>query len=247
MPLIGLSIVLQLLCAVHIMRTGRERYWIFVVLIGSYFGVAVYFFAEVLPNLHRDPMARRVAQDVRNRVDPEHGKRRAARNLDIADTIDNRRRLAEQSMASGDYQGALEQYRKSLTGMYRTDPTLMLGIAQAQFALDLPGEARRTLEDLIAANPDFRSPDGHLLYARAVEGDGDIERAIEEYEAVVPGFTGEEARVRFAQLLQRRGYHERANALFNESIKRASLAPKYYQREQRQWTDIAKNALREPA
>lgn len=247
MPLIGLSIVLQLLCAVHIMRTGRERYWIFVVLIGSYFGVAVYFFAEVLPNLRSDPLARRVARDMRDRIDPEHGKRRATRELDIADTLENRRRLAEQSMASGDHQQALELYRKSLTGMYATDPTLMLGMARAQFALDLPGETRSTLEALIAANPSFRSSEGHLLYARAVEASGDIDKALEEYEALVPAFTGEEARVRYAQLLQARGHHARAQTLFNEVVKRASLAPKYYQRDQRAWIDLARRALQEPA
>ncbi len=245
MPLIALSVLLQIVCAVHVVRSGRPHYWIYIVIIGSFLGVAVYFFAEVLPNLHRDPVARRVAQDVRRKVDPEHGKRRAARALDIADTLENRRRLAEQSMASGDHQQALELYRNSLSGMYRTDPTLMLGLAQAQFALDLPQEARATLEALIAANPTFRSNAGHLLYARAVEASGDIDKALEEYEAVVQDFSGEEARVRYAQLLQRRGHAGRAAAVFEQVVKRASLAPKYYQRDQRAWVDIAKRALQQ--
>jgi hypothetical protein len=243
MPLIVLSVLLQIACAVHVVRSGRPYYWIYIVLIGSFLGVAVYFFAEVLPNLHRDPVARRVAQNVRSKVDPEHGKRRAARQLDIADTLENRRRLAEQSMASGDYQQALELYRNSLSGMYRTDPTLMLGLAQAQFALEMAAEARATLESLIAANPTYRSSDGHLLYARAVEASGDVEKALEEYEAVVQGFPGEEARVRYAQLLQRRGHAARATAVFEEVVKRTSLAPKYYQRDQRAWVEIAKRAL----
>ena len=190
MPLIVLSVLLQIACCVHVVRSGRPHYWIYIVIIGSFLGVAVYFFAEVLPNLHRDPVARRVAQNVRQKVDPEHGKRRAARQLDIADTLENRRRLAEQSMGSGDYQQALELYRNSLSGMYKTDPTLMLGLAQAQFALELPVEARATLEALIAANPTYRSSDGHLLYARAVEASGDLEKALEEYEAVVQGVPG---------------------------------------------------------
>ena len=38
---------------------------------------------------------------------------------------------------------------------------------------------------LIAANPGFRSADGHLLYARTVEDTGDAAAAIHEYEAVV--------------------------------------------------------------
>ncbi|MCC8364579.1 tetratricopeptide repeat protein [Lysobacter sp. A6] len=250
MPIIALSILLQLACAVHAVRTGRNLFWIIIIVIGSFFGVAVYLLAEVLPDHLGGPTARRAsraARGLRDKVDPERHKRHAARELDISDTIDNRRRLAEHSMASGDHQQALELYRKSLNGMYATDPVLMLGMAQAQFALEMPGEARATLDALIAANPTFRSSEGHLLYARAVDACGDVDRAISEYEALVPSFTGEEGRVRFAQLLQRRGDHARAAALFNETIKRASLAPKHYQREQREWIDIAKRAVQEPA
>ena len=106
-PILVLSVLLQIACAVHVVRTGRPLYWIFILLVGSFLGIAVYLFAEVLPNLGNSPTARRAVRGVRNRIDPEHGKRRASRNLEIADTLDNRRRLAEQSMASGDYQQAL--------------------------------------------------------------------------------------------------------------------------------------------
>ena len=126
---------------------------------------------------------------------------------------------------------------------YRTDPHLMLGLAHAQFELQQHAQARATLEALIAANPTFRSPDGHLLYARAVEASGDTQAALHEYEALVQGFPGEEARVRFAQLLERSGQRERAAELLRDVVKRASLAPKYYQREQRAWVERAKRGV----
>ena len=246
-PILVLSVLLQIACAVHVVRTGRPLYWIFILLVGSFLGIAVYLFAEVLPNLGNSPTARRAVRGVRNRIDPEHGKRRASRNLEIADTLDNRRRLAEQSMASGDYQQALELYRKSLTGLYTTDPHLMLGLAQAQFALAQPAEARATLEALIAANPKFRSSDGHLLYARAVEATGDLDAALHEFEALAQDYPGEEGRVRYAQLLKRTGQRAKAAEVCNEAIKRASLAPKYYQREQREWVELAKRELQDLA
>ena len=246
-PILFLSIALQIGCVVHAVRTHRPTFWIWILLIGSYIAVAAYFFAEVLPNLGSSPTARRAVRGVRQRIDPEHGKRRAARELDIADTIDNRRRLAEQSLASGDYQQAMEMFRNALTGMYATDPHLMLGLAQAQFALDLPAEARATLDALIAANPKFRSFDGHLLYARTVEASGDIDKALTEYEALVQGFPGEEARVRYAQLLKRANRRSDAANVLREIAKRSSLAPKYYQREQRAWIDLAKRELQDLA
>jgi hypothetical protein len=199
----------------------------------------------VLPNLGTSPTARRAVRGVRERIDPEHGKRKAARNLEVADTLDNRRRLAEQSLASGDYQQAEALYRKSLTGMYATDPHLMLGLAQAQLALGQADEARATLDALIAANPKFRSTDGHLLYARAHAAEGNIAAALHEYEALVQGFPGEEARVRQAQLLKVDGQRTKAAEVLREVLKRSSLAPKYYRREQRAWIDLAKRELQD--
>ncbi|MEZ0471959.1 tetratricopeptide repeat protein [Luteimonas salinilitoris] len=242
-PILLLSILLQVACAVHVVRTGRPMYWIFILLIGSYIAVAIYLLAEVLPDTRNSRGAHRVARRVHDRIDPERQKRHASRQLEMADTLDNRRRLAEQSFLSGDYQQAVELYGSSLNGLYKTDPDLMLGLAKAQFALGQPGESRKTLDELIAANPDFRSREGHLLYARAVEAEGDIEAAIHEYEALLPGSTGEEARIRYAMLLRTQGDAAKADALFGETLKRASISPEHYRREQREWIDIAKRQL----
>jgi len=60
----------------------------------------------------------------------------------------------------------------------------MLGLAEAQFTDNRFGESRQTLDDLRFHNPDFKSADGHLLYARALEGEGNIEKALSEYRAL---------------------------------------------------------------
>jgi hypothetical protein len=238
-PLLILSAVLQLGCIVHAVRTHRPYYWIFILIAGSYIGIAAYFFAELLPNLGQNRTARKALRTAHDRIDPERRKREATRQLDVADTLDNRRRLARESFDSGDYQQAAELYRSGLRGLYTTDPELMLGLARSQFALNLHGEARQTLDALIAANPGFRSPEGHLLYARCLETQGDIAAAIHEYEALVEGFSGEEARVRFGLLLKREGREAQAAEMFGTVLKRSRLAPKYYQREQREWIEIA--------
>ena len=239
-PVLILSGVLQLACIVHAVRTQRPYFWIFILLAGSFLGITAYVFAELLPELRHNRAARQALTSAHDRIDPERRKRAAARQLDVADTLDNRRRLAEESFRSGDYQQAAELYGSGLRGLYKTDPSLMLGLARSQFALNLHAEARKTLDDLIAANPDFRSPDGHLLYARCLEALGEIPAAFHEYETLVEGFTGEEARVRYGLLLKREGRVAEAGEVFRTVLKRSGLAPKYYQREQREWIDIAK-------
>jgi hypothetical protein len=47
--------------------------------------------------------------------------------------------------------------------------------------------------------------------------------------------------------LKRAGQASKASSVFNEVVKRASLAPKYYQRDQRAWVDLARRELQELA
>ena len=240
-PIILISLLLQIVCAVHVVRTGRPLYWIFIILIGSFLGVAIYFFAEMLPGMRHTRQGQQVIKGVRDQIDPDRHKRKAARELDMADTPANRKRLAEESLERGDFTLAEQQFRAALQGFYKDDADLMLGLAQAQFGLGKPAETRATMDALIAANPNFRSHEGHLLYARAVEATGDHAAAAHEYEAVVQGFPGEEARVRYAEFLQTQGREAEAQALYAEILKRADTLPSYYRREQKPWIAIAKS------
>ncbi len=61
----------------------------------------------------------------------------------------------------------------------------MLGHAQAQFGKGDASAARATLDELIRRNPDFRSPAGHLLYARALEAEGNVPKV--EQARIAPG------------------------------------------------------------
>ncbi|KAB7762533.1 tetratricopeptide repeat protein [Xanthomonas maliensis] len=244
-PLLLLSLVLQAACCVHVVRSGRPLYWLFILLAFSYLAVLIYVVVAVIPDLRNDPGARRGIRRVRQRLDPQREQRDASRQLDVADTPENRRQLAEAQLARGDYAGAEATYQGALRGLYRDDPILLLGLAQAQYGLGQPAETKQTLDRLIAAHPNFRSHDGHLLYARAVEDSGSIEDALHEYEALAQSYPGEEARVRYAQLLQRAGRIAEARAGYEQVLRHAAASPKHYQREQRDWISQARKGLSE--
>lgn len=242
-PIILFSLILQVACGVHVVRTGRPLYWLLILLLFSYIAVLIYLIAEVIPDLRNNPAARRTARRVRATIDPDRERRQADRQLDMADTVDNRRRVAEQCLQGGDHARAAELFTESLRGIHRDDPDLMLGLARAHYGQGKALETRQTLDALIAANPGYRSTEGHLLYARAVEDLGDTAAALAEYEAVVQGYPGEEARARYGLLLRRSGDTARARALFQEIVRRAETLPDYYRREQREWITLARGEL----
>ena len=102
-------------------------------------------------------------------IDPNRDLRRAAAEVEISGNVDARRRLADELLERDQFSEAIEVYRGGLKGIFEFDPTLLLGLARAQFGNQDFADARTTLETLRQQNPDFKSADANLLYARVLE------------------------------------------------------------------------------
>ena len=100
-------------------------------------------------------------------------------------------------------------------------------------------DAGLTLDEALQMNPGFRSPQGHLLYARALEAEGNAQKALEEYQALSTSYPGAEAAVRYAQLLKAQGRVEESRTVAKELLEQARIAPPHYRKAQRDWLDSA--------
>lgn len=243
MPFFIASILVQVALIVHVIRTGRNSLWIWVLALLPMAGPIAYLLVEILPEVMGGRTARRAVSSVRKTLDPSRDLREAHKVARLTNSIDAKRRLADEQLASGLYDDAIASYRATLTGFYEHDPHLLLGLARALFAKGDATGARQALDDLIAANPDFRSIDGHILYARALEGEGNLAKAAEEYEALVGYDAGAEARYRQAALLKRMGQPERATDLFRRLVEDAELTSRHARQLQKEWLDLARKEL----
>jgi len=241
--LVILSLGLQIACATHAVRTGRQYYWIWIILMAPFLGCVIYLIAEVLPDLRNDPRSRQAASRVLHKIDPERRRRAIQAKLEIADTIENRRALAEESMRLGDFANAAELYRSVLKGVYATDAAFLLGLAQAQAGLEDFPAARATLETLYANHPNFRHNDAELLRARVLEAAGDLDKALDHYRELSTSYPGEEARFRYGALLKRRERFGEARNVFRDMLTRSKNAPPYYKKKEREWIDSAQREL----
>ena len=241
MLLLIIPIIIQVLLIIHVIKTGRNQLWIWVLIIPglAFVGMLAYLFVEILPELFRSRTAQRTARGLRKAMDPERDLRRYENEARIGSNVASRQRYAEELVRHARYDEAIAQYRQALSGLYEHDPNLMLGLAQAQFGKGDAAAARATLDELIRLNPDFRSPAGHLLYARALENEGNVQKALEEYRAVVGSFPGAEAAVRYAQLLKAQGQREEAQKVARDLLQQARIAPGHYRRAQREWLEAA--------
>jgi hypothetical protein len=243
MPLLGLEVLLQILCAVHIVRTGRPYYWLYVVILAPMIGMLAYFVVEVLPELMGTRTARSAVAGVGRALDPGRAVREAERNLAMTPTTERKAALADAYLDVGRPDDAAALYRDTLTGVHATDPALMHGLARAEFARGNFAEVVRVLDALREANPNFQSAESHLLYARSLEEQGKTEAALHEYQALAPYYPGQEARCRYAMLLEKSGEHREAQRLFREICQSIEMSPRHARRLQREWYDIARRAL----
>jgi hypothetical protein len=239
MSILLVSILIQAGLIIHVIKTGRNQLWIWVLALLSYAGIIAYVAVELIPDLFRSRTAQRTARGFKKALDPGRELRRYETEARLGANVASRQRYAEELIRHGRYEDAIGQYRQALTGLYEHDPNLMLGLAQAQFGKGDAAAARATLDDLIRLNPDFRSPAGHLLYARALEAEGNVSKALEEYRVVAGSFPGAEAAVRYAQLLQAQGRREEAQKVAQELLQQARIAPGHYRRAQREWLEAA--------
>lgn len=228
--LLGLMYALNIACIVHSIRTGRANYWLYILILVPGIGSLCYLFIELLPTARGTRTGRNVEAGLRHAMDPERALRERQLEWDRTGTPKAGMELAEEHVARGNHAAARLLYGQIMTGMYEFDPAMLIGRARAEFEAGDFAAARRSLELVQEHNPGHVSRTGHLLYARALEAEGEIGKATEEYEALVPTCPDPEAKARFALMLEANGQASRARTLFAELVRtqdqwRQSLLP----------------------
>jgi hypothetical protein len=238
-----LSIAVQAALIVHVIKTGRNMLWIWAIALLPLVGSIAYGAVEILPEVMGGRTARRAKSGVQRMIDPDRGLRRASAEVEISGNVDARRRLAEELLERSQYDAAIDVYCGGLKGIFEHDPVLLLGLARAQFGKQDFAAARASLERLTQHNPEFRSADAQLLYARALEAENALEEAEQAYAAVAPAYPGAEARLRYGVLLKRRGKLPEAQRVLKDLLDGAQLGPAHYRRAQAEWLERARREL----
>ncbi|MEP6884516.1 MAG: tetratricopeptide repeat protein [Gammaproteobacteria bacterium] len=217
--------------------------WIWAIALLPLVGSLAYVAVEVLPVLMGGRAARRAQSGVRRMLDPDRELRRASAEVEISGNVDARRRLAEELHGRGQFDAAIEASQGGLRGIFEHDPTLLLGLARAQFGKQDFTAARATLERLTLQNPEFRSPDAQLLYARTLEAQDALDEAQRAYAALAGGYPGAEARLRYGLLLKRRGDLPEAHRVLKDLLDGARLGPAHYRKAQAEWLERARREM----
>lgn len=245
MPFIGLSILVQIFCAVHCVRNRRNNMWLMVIIFLSIPGCLAYAFFEIFPYYAANRQVRAAkAAAVRN-FDPQRKVRAAREAVDTADTAANRIALGDALVDLGSHRESIEHYRAALAKMPSADRATQLKLARAVLESGSPREARTLLETL----PDSSSPSENdrtrLLLARALQECGDTDRALELYQDLGHRLPGGEAQCRRAALLIELGRPGEAQATLEDVEKLVKRLDRFERNQQRDMYGWAARTLAE--
>lgn len=239
MPIIVLTVLAQLICAYHVVKTGRDKYWIWLIIIAPGIGCGIYVFTQVLPDAGNTRTASNLKKGAVKILDPQRELREAHRAFDMVESTENRLRLADALMAMEQWDEADPHVETCLMGAHRHDPHILMRQARIRLEQGRPGETVKVLDLLQEKNPGFNSQEGHLLYSRGLAESGEVDAALDSYENLIGDATGEEARVRYGLLLKESGQTDTARMVFDEVAARLRRGTSYYRKTQRKWAAIA--------
>jgi len=233
----------SLLCAVHIVRSGQQYYWLWIVLAFGPLGAGVYFVAVILPDFAGGRTARGVTRAAANVLDPERDYRNARRALDDTPTIGNRMKVAQAAEALGRWEEAESQWAQCIASGWAEDPAVLMGHARTLIELGRWQQALQRLEQLKALGREGETPQATLEFARVYEGLGRNDDADAAYRACVDRAPGLEAGGRYVAFLARMGRKADAELGLAELERRLQKIAPPLRPEARQWRDLAAQAM----
>jgi hypothetical protein len=195
---LGLHIIVALICAVHVVRTRQQLYWLFILFAFPLLGSLVYFFGVYLPNSRLERGAMKAVSAAVKAIDPQREVREARAAFDETPTAQNQMRLARALLEVGQAEQAATEYEACLKGPFASDADIRLGAARAFTECQRFAAALTYLQGLRAERPDFHPEQVALLTARCLAGTSRQAEARAEFEAAVAAHGTYEAQAEYA-------------------------------------------------
>ncbi|WP_294833658.1 tetratricopeptide repeat protein [uncultured Gilliamella sp.] len=236
MPLlVVISTVIALFFAVHAVKNGQDRIWLYILFLFPILGSVVYFFAIYLSDIRATHVGYQFESKLRKAFDPQRSLREAQKNYDLSPTVDAKLSLAKALVDSNRASEALPFYEEALTGIYQTAPDILLQYANALYEDKQFNKAKQQLDYLREKNPNYNSEEGHLLYTKILVALDDKQQANQEFDALIGYYPSLEAISYYLQTLINWNEIDQARAILQTIEQRLRHMPKHSKRINSQW------------
>lgn len=234
--------VIQIALCIHIYRTGRPYWWMWIVFIGSLVGCIAYLLVEVLP-------AARVASPRLGKVSwwvPKSIRLKRARALvDETETVQNKLALAALLHECGEAAEAASIAGGCVAGVFKNDPEVIAEVVEYQLAVGKVDEADRLLAQADTTANRIARHRIELLRGRVRLARGEPEAARQQFESLLASALGEAPRYHLGEALLAAGRKGEAVALFTDITRKFRKSGKLWRQAEKRWFQAARKAIKE--
>jgi hypothetical protein len=237
-----LPIAFQVILVIHVFRTGRDRFWIYIIIFLPMAGGIAYLILEILIPFFRGSGARRAVGNMQKVIDPGRTLRALEDEARFAPTTANNMRLAEAYLDADRPAEAADILRSCLVGPFKNDETIIVLLAKAENAKGNHAEAIALFEQLESKGVKLID-DSFLVWADSCEQAQRHEEAEKIYLKAVDSSPGLEARYRYAEFLKHLGRESEMNQEIKRMIEVFERLPSYMRRSEKCWVQTAQKNL----
>lgn len=233
-------LVIQVVCLVHVIKTGRPWWWLWIIFGFPLIGLAVYLFLEVRPSWGKLDL-----QALLWRF-KSHAERIAILEgqLEDSSTVNNRLALVAELQITGLHERQCQVLSEGLRGPFADDPTLLMRLAQAHLEAGRPAEAERTLQKMAPPSRSDVKQRLALLQARVLAGLGRNREAEALFQELGAQKKSEAPRYYYAEFLLADRRPEEAVALLHDICRQYRRGTPVWRHQERQWFRAARQLLK---
>jgi hypothetical protein len=235
-----LSGAVQLGCIIHVVRSGRPYWWIYVILFFPFLGALAYLFFEVRPSVGKLDWHTLLWRLKSSR------ERIAIREnvLEESSTIRNRLALADELHSAGLFDRECAVLGEGLRGAFKDDATLLMRLAQAHLEAGRPAEAQQILAKTIPEKSLDAQMQFSLLTARVAARQGRNADAEKLFQELVARKKSEGPRYYYAEFLMRTRRRDEATAILRDILYQYRRGTPVWRFVERRWYYAARRLLK---
>ena len=234
------SIAIQLGCIIHVVRSGRPYWWIFVIFWFPFIGALAYLFFEVRPSVGKLDWHTLLWRLKGSR------ERIAIREtvLEESSTVRNRLALADELHAAGQFDRECSILSEGLRGAFKDDATLLMRLAQAHLEAGRPAEAEQILAKTVPEKSLDAQMQFSLLTARVAARQGRDAEAERIFHELISRKKSEGPRFYYAEFLMRCGRRNEATLILRDILYQYRRGTPVWRFVERRWYYAAKRLLK---
>ena len=234
------SIIIQIGLCVHVYKTGRPYWWIWVLLMAPFLGGLLYAFIELLPEARSSG---RHAVNLSWFIPKSIAIKRLYVELEEADILETRLSLASLLYEAGRKQEADEVATLAVSGVFKDDPLVISEVSWYKLELGKVEEAAEMISKAQTRGNRAAVPKLALLQARVKYGRFQYGEALETLESL--NNLGEEPRYYGALCKLALGDLVKGKEQLEDIIKKYRRGTGVWRRAEKVWFKAAKMKLKE--